>query len=91
MFVVVEDGSVWSVDPTGNLPRRVVNSSMGCLATFLADLPPLWRTLSGMNDDQAEPIVNELALRLQSVDPSALAGADAYWAAVVEQIWLGLL
>ena len=91
VFVVAQDGSVWSIDPTGVLPQRFVNSSTACLAIFLADLPPLWRTLDGVNDDEVEPIVNKLVLRLQSVDPPALGDADTYWAVVVEQIRLGLL
>jgi hypothetical protein len=91
VFVVAEDGSDWSVDPMGVLPRRFVNSSTECLATFLADLPPSWRTLAGVDDDEAEHIVHELGLRLQSIDPPALRNDEAYWAVVVEQIRLGLL
>jgi hypothetical protein len=91
VFVVAKDGSVWSVDPMRALPGRFVNSSEECLATFLAELPPSWRMLADMDDDEAERLVNELVLRLQSVDPPALRDGEAYWAVVVEQIRLGLL
>lgn len=91
VFVVAEDGSVWSVDPTGVLPRRFVNSSTECLAAYLADLPPSWRALAGVDDAEAERTLDQLVMRLEPLDPPALGDDEAYWAVVVEQIRVGLM
>jgi hypothetical protein len=74
------DGSVVSIDPEGELPRRFVNSSVERLAEFLQVVSATKRS-----DDDAE-----LAMwrKLADIDPRAFVDEENWWAVVLEQVRL---
>ena len=90
-FVTDAAGVVWSIDPTGSLPRRFVNSSVDQLAAFLKTVPARRKAMMGLTDDEAARAVQHLVRELEDVDAVALTDRDAYWSVVIEQLRGGLL
>jgi hypothetical protein len=86
LCVRLSDGSVYSIDPRGELPERFVNSSIqqfaGCIEVFKsyergpADVPQIGQKLQ---DD------------LSQIDRLAVADPKNWWACIVEQVSNGMM
>jgi hypothetical protein len=74
------DGTVVSIDPQGQFPRRFMNSSIGRLAQFLEIV-----SRTDRQDDQRE---REMRRTLADLDPPAFASAENWWAVIFEQTGL---
>jgi hypothetical protein len=79
-FHLTPDGSVVSIDPRGQLPRRFVNSSVEQLARFLEVASGTERS-----DDERE---REMWRKLADLDLRAFADEENWWAVVLEQVRL---
>ena len=85
-------GRVHSVDPSGRLPDRFVNSSVDNLARFIE----AHRNLTGILQSHPEETVqvatvNSFREQLEIVDPMAFSDEENWWAIVVEQMRRGVL
>ena len=89
--VDVADGRVWSVDPQGGLPPRLVNSSVEQLAEAIAAYREYAARVSGVDDDEATRLVQALRGHLNGVDAGATSDPAGWWSLILEQAENGLL
>jgi len=76
LYCDLGDGRVLSVDDSGKLPTRFMNSGIPQLAHCLAEYEKARR----------ESVQPSLRARLLAVDAAALAEPEHWWATIVEQI-----
>lgn len=89
--VDLDDGRVSAIDPRGNLPSRLVNSSLHQLAEAVAAYLEYATQVHGAGDAEAARLVQELRRRLDAIDAGATADPDAWWSLILEQAEDGLL
>jgi SUKH-4 immunity protein len=90
--VDADTGQVLSVDPTGALPSRFVNSTIdqfiGAIDAYRDYVDAVQRT---MDESVITAVVERLRQALVQIDATAVADGDAWWAVVLEQVEQGLL
>jgi hypothetical protein len=89
--VDLADGRVFSVDPEGDLPTRLVNSSVEQLADAIAAYREYAARVRDVDDDAAARLVEELRRRLEAIDGGATSGPSGWWSLILEQAEHGLL
>jgi len=83
------DGRVLSVDDSGRLPTRFVNSSIAQLAACLSVYERAREALAAGSPGGDD--VEVLRSRLTRADAVALADPEHWWSLIVEQVEAGLL
>lgn len=83
-------GHVWSVELTSGW-ASFVNSDILRFAECLSLLARRWPARRGLNSRQAAVDTAEFQRDLAAIDEASLAGANRWWAVIVEQMWNGLL
>lgn len=92
LYCDLADGHILSLDDSGRLPARFVNSGITQLARCLAEYETAQerkREPSQELDDVA--VAGTLRSRLARVDAVALADPEHWWSVIVEQVADGLL
>jgi hypothetical protein len=89
--VDLTDGRVSSVDPEGDVPPRVVNSSMNQLVDALATYREYAGQVRVEGEDEATRLVQELRRRLKAMDARAADDPEGWWSLILEQAEAGLL
>ena len=77
-------GSVYSIDPSGRLITRFVNSSEENLARFIA----AHKNFNKSHTDKTADLVavDSFHKQLEVMDPMAFSNEENWWAVVVEQM-----
>jgi hypothetical protein len=83
--------SVWSVDPEGSLPKRLVNSSLRAFIASLGTYVQWQPDLRDASDDEAAGIVDQLRHRILEIDALAFNDPENWWSVILEQTADGLL
>jgi len=90
--VDLETGHVSSVDPDGELPTRLMNSSVGQLARTIAAYVEYSKLARAVSDEAAaRRRVQDLRRQIETIDTAAAADSEAWWSVVLEQTEDGLL
>ena len=89
--VDLADGRVSAVDPAGDLPVRLVNSSMDRLADSIAAYRDYAARVCDVDDEEAARLVQELRRRLEAMDAGAISDPEGWWPLILEQAEYGLL
>ncbi|MFI5657848.1 SUKH-4 family immunity protein [Streptomyces sp. NPDC051684] len=82
-------GQVWPVELTSGW-ASFVNSDVLRFAECLSLLARRWPARRGLNSRQAAVDTAEFQRDLAAIDEACLAGANRWWAVIVEQMWNGL-
>ncbi len=86
------DGHILSVDRSGKLPTRFMNSGIPQLAQCLDEYEKARRESEHLSTDAERlRLAQELRARLVEVDAPALADPDHWWSTICEQMDVGLL
>jgi hypothetical protein len=90
--VDAETGQVVSIDPSGALPSRFVNSTIKQLVLCIdAHREYVTAVHRATDESPATALVQDLRESLARIDAAAVANAEAWWAVVLEQADDGLL
>jgi hypothetical protein len=86
-----QSGVLVSVDPTGDLPNRFVNSSVEAFMDCLALFAKYRNTIGGLSDDEIDALVPAFESGIRNLDGPALSHEENWWAVILEQMHDGLL
>jgi SUKH-4 immunity protein len=86
LCVYKRDGHVCSVDESGELPSRFVNSSIDQLSQFLTEFERTVNRPKAASDEEREQRAQALRERLQAIDSGALDSPATWWSAVLEEL-----
>jgi hypothetical protein len=90
--VDADAGIVRAFDPRGEVPTRLVNSSVRQMAAFIAAYQRYGSDVGAARDESEQlDIVGRLRLELTEIDPDAIADPEGWWSVVLEQVDHGLL
>jgi hypothetical protein len=90
--VEADSGRVLSVDPYGEVPTRLVNSTIEQLVRCIDAYRDYASAVLGAPDEPtARGVAAGLSQTLADIDPAAVADPEAWWALIVEQAHQGLL
>ena len=84
-------GEVVSVDPTGQLPSRFVNSSIASFIVCLGIFAKYRTRIARLADDEIDELIPSTEAEIRKADDHALNHAENWWSVVVEQMQDGLL
>lgn len=84
-------GEIFSIDPDGILPTRLVNSSILVLLAFLETYAKEQPALVEASEEEASRIVARLRDEWQTLDAIALDDPESWWSVVLEQTEHALL
>jgi hypothetical protein len=82
---------VLSVDPRGEIPTRLVNTSVDLLVGFLALYVEYCRECPNHSDEEMNAAAASLEVRMRQYDPPAFESREQHWSTVLEQMKVGLL
>jgi hypothetical protein len=89
--LVIADGEVWSFDPAGVLPRRLVNRSVNQFGDSLSGFREAWAGRADLDDAASDRQVAHLRERLRDIDPDAIEDPESWWSVILEQMSHDLL
>lgn len=89
--VDLADGHVSGIDPRGNLPSRLVNSSLNQLAEAIAAYLAYAARVRGAGEAEAARLAQELRRQIAAIDAAATSDPEAWWSLILEHAEGGLL
>ena len=88
---MIANREVWSFDPAGVLPRRLVNRSVNQLVDSLAAFREVWALQADLVEAAADRQVAHLRERLRRIDTDAIEDPESWWSVILQQMAPGLL
>jgi hypothetical protein len=76
-------------DPDGY--ERFANASVGLFAEYLVLYQQYRLAARNLDEEAIQDVIAETERQMATLDPSALAGPECFWAVVIEQMRAGLL
>jgi len=85
------ENEIYSIDITGELPKRFINSGIKELMKFLGVYIKHLPQLQEVDDDEVEVLLSTLKKAFLDVDPKAMEDEDSWWRVILEQHEIGLM
>lgn len=89
--LVIAAGEVWSLDPAGVLPRRLVNRSVEQFVDSLTGFREAWAVRADLDEVASDRQIAQLRERLRDIDADAIDDPASWWSVILEQMADGLL
>src|SRR5690348_10544293 len=86
-----QEGCLVSIDTHGNLPERLVNSSVEQFAACLVVYLKVARAWTDRINIDAQQLAAQAKVEISAIDANAIASEENWWSLIYEQVRAGLL